>query len=1051
MKDFFYSLESFNEFFRVFCRKGGHTCKISSDLNVVNLLYSYLSFRKSGYNTFFFTFSPIDAERAAAFLDSCFPQENGVIHVYPDEDGPALDRLYGIYAAGAPSFIIAPFEFAFSYIPDKKELFSNVLSLKKGVSTGSGLGDFLTENGYIRNAAVWEQGEFSSRGDITDIFPFGADYPVRIELFGDSIEAIYTFDPAKQEKLDDMDGLFLMPRSKQLKRTKRLMQIAGKNDCIVLNNIELILERMNFLFRQKAVGRIEEPVEQFETITAKRNLIKIYKVMASADFELEISSFGFTNFSNNIELFARNFESWIADNYRIVFFVRNDERIAALEKILFEFDSFLKHRKSVTFLRGDFEKGFILLNDRIVAISERDILEIKKKGILDSGIRQSIDEELKNISPGEYVVHEDYGIGRFAGIVTKGIAGSFGDFFAVEYRNAEKLLLPVGRIYKIHKYISGGVSKPELDTLRGDSWDKKKRSTVKSLEKMLVEVARLYAEREIMKSFPFPGDDEMQKAFEDDFAFEETEDQRKVTEEIKKDMRSEKPMDRLLVGDVGFGKTEIAMRAVFKAVYHGKQAAVLVPTTVLAEQHFITFKERFERYGIMTVMLSRITPKEELKRIIDDISKGRAGIVIGTHRIFSKDISFKDLGLLVIDEEQRFGVKAKERIRLVKKNVHTLTMSATPIPRTLYFSLSQIRPLSLIETAPPGRMPIKTFVSIFNKEMLRAAILEEVKRGGQVFFIHNRIDELEEVGSMLSEMLPGIRIASMHGRKDPREIEETMTGFQEGLYDILVSTTIIEIGIDLPNVNTIIINNGENFGLAQLYQLRGRVGRSYRQAYAYIFVSSLDKMNPDAVKRLSAIKEHQMLGSGYELAVKDMEIRGIGDLFGARQSGNMSCIGLGMYMKILNTLVEKIKKNEKMLEEIDVDIGIMPYIPKEVVRYEAERQRIYLDIINAGDEDSLNSIRERMSRVYSPMPDALITLFDYQWIRIKGIGAGINKIVLKNNALYFRSEKNAEIIHTVLKKQYQLDISIKGPVVSMSITEENIIEKVKNILKNLPL
>ena len=1044
------STRSFKDFAALYNRKGNIAQRVSSNSSLLNLLFSYLSFKRFGFNTYYFSFSPYVAQKHHQMLTSIFDDDKILLLSGDDQGQISVESLFKFYSSAEPRFIILPFEFVFRKIPSKRKILNSVLHL----STGSQLQleqlyEHLKKSGFTKKSIVWEMGEFSIRGDTVDIFPYGSDEPLRIEFLDDRIEAIYCFNPETHEKGSEISDFTMVPEEIECQKKEDLQQRFNRNDIAVLDNVEKTRERLSFLMGEKLLRKIDEPIERFESITSKRTILKTFSMISSLDYNTEFLTYGLINFANNTQLFARTFEKWLSDEQVILFFVRNPNRVGPLKEIVSKVLFNIKTNPKIYFFKGDVPSGFVYSRENMVFVSEKDLLSSRRESSsVQRGPTAQVDKELKNINAGDYIVHEDYGIGRFRGIENRRIASHWGDFFVIEYKNRETLYLPIDKLSKVHKYISGGGYHPVLDSLRSGAWDKKKARAVQGLERMLLSIAKLYAEREVTQGFSFSGDSDMHRDFYDSFAYEDTEDQKKVVEEISKDMESAKPMDRLLVGDVGFGKTEVAMRAAFKAVFDGKQVAVLAPTTVLCEQHLITFRNRFERYGISVAMLSRMLTTAEAKQVVKNLARGGVDILIGTHRLLSKDVKFKDLGLLIIDEEQRFGVKAKENIKILKKDIDALTMSATPIPRTLYMSLSRIRPLSVIETAPPGRRAVKTIISLFDRDVLKSAILEEVKRGGQIFFVHNNIKELERMKALIKEIIPSISILTLHGRMSTGQIEEKMKSFQRGLYDLLLSTTIIEIGIDLPNVNTIIINNGENFGLSQLYQLRGRVGRSHRQAYAYIFVDSLERMTPDAVKRLSAIREYQDLGSGSRLAMKDLEIRGIGNIFGAQQSGNVANIGLGMYLKILNRLIEKLKRGE-VLMDTELDIGVLPYIPKEFIPLHIERQRLYLEIVNCRSEDKLESIRRGLYEVYNNIPEKVNELFEYQWIKIKALENQISAVSYKNNVLTISSSATAEKVFHSVKSMFKIDVKRGKDQVKVSLPPGNILKTLRNILKNL--
>ncbi|MCD6579873.1 DEAD/DEAH box helicase, partial [bacterium] len=981
-------------------------------------------------------------------LMELFPGEEQLFFKDAFDNREIMAALLDLYDAARPQFVILPFELLFKNIPAKHEIKKNILNIEKnGSLSRSKFLKFLNTNGYERKESVWEKNDYSVRGDIVDIFLEQMEEPIRIETFDDEVEKIYSYDRERQIPNKYFKQVNIFPREFKYKKTKLFLEIINKKDIVILDSIELIKKRIAFLKEQEIDILPKSPIDKSQLLIQRRQLIHIYEFSANTNMDFFINVSPIIDISRDLSLFAQYFEEWVDKDFEILFFIKNKNKIKKYEKILNNIVLKKRKKPKLNFIHKNIFQNFILTNEKLVFLSEH---EFKKagEGIFKPKFPKYFEEELKNIQVADYVVHEEYGVGRYLGIENKNIAGINGDYFTIEYKNNQRLYLPAGQVEHIHKYISGSDIPPVLDSLNKGTWEVKKSKAQKNMEKMLIEITKLYAKRNIIEGISFSEDEDIHKAFAMDFQFDLTPDQKTTIDEIKKDMEKDIPMDRLLVGDVGFGKTEVALQAAFKAVYDGRQVVVLTPTTILCDQHYITFKNRFEKYGINVAMLSRMVKRKEVGNIFKDMANGKIDIIIATHKILSDESHFSNLGLLIIDEEQRFGVKHKEKIRLMKNNIDTLTMTATPIPRTLYFSLSEIRPISIIRTPPQGRIPIKTFVNIFNPNIVKSAILEELKRGGQIFFIHNNISELAKIEKLLKEYIPQLRIKILHGRLSAKELEEGMLQFKRGNYDLLLSTTIIEIGIDLPNVNTMIINRGENFGLAQLYQLRGRIGRSFRQAFAYIFVDSFDSLPSAALKRLAYIRQYQELGSGYALAMKDIEIRGIGNLLGVRQWGKVANIGLGMYMKILSVLVEKMKNTDVIVPETIMDLGFFPFISSESVPGNVERQKLYLDIIKTDDLNELSKIQQNVSTYYSSAFEHILPLIEFQWIKIAANILNIKKISHKNDFLIFYLE-NPKLLYRVLKKIYRVDVIAGTNFVKLSIATDDILKTLKKILKNL--
>jgi transcription-repair coupling factor (superfamily II helicase) len=587
------------------------------------------------------------------------------------------------------------------------------------------------------------------------------------------------------------------------------------------------------------------------------------------------------------------------------------------------------------------------------------------------------------LNPGDYVVHLNYGIGLFKGIERVRALGHERDYVKLEYLNDEVVFVPIEQVNLVQRYIGNEGSPPRLDKLGSKSWENRKGRVQKSVEDIAEKLIALYSRRKAARGFPFPGDTEWQTMFEASFPFEETEDQLRCVEEIKADMESPHPMDRLVCGDVGYGKTEVAVRACFKAIMGGKQVAFLAPTTILAEQHFENFQERFAQFPVRIAMLSRLVERSTVKKTLEAVKKGEIDLLVGTHRIIQKDVSFKNLGFMVIDEEQRFGVKDKERLKELKTNVDCLTLSATPIPRTLHMSLLKIRDMSLLATPPQNRHPIETTIEEYDEDRLAAAIRREAERGGQVFFLHNRVESLNETRIRIERLVPEMLVDTAHGQMDPRDLEDVMHRFIHGGFHVLVSTTIIENGIDIPNVNTIIIDRADMYGVSQLYQLRGRVGRSDRVAYAYLFYPRERALSEVAMKRLQVISDFTELGSGFKIAMKDMEIRGAGNLLGREQSGDIYSVGFDLYLRLLDEAVKKLEDDHYEAEtETLLELEYSGFIPDAYIDSPQEKMEVYKKIATIRDREELDSLHAELLDRFGPLPDEAASLLSLAEIRL---------------------------------------------------------------------
>ena len=737
---------------------------------------------------------------------------------------------------------------------------------------------------------------------------------------------------------------------------------------------------------------------------------------------VNFNAIAMNSLSGNSELLLEEIKHRIKRKYSILIMAGTQARAHRLAEALKEGIPEVRYKDiidsmppgSVTVTFGSISRGMEFPEIKLSIISDKEVYKEKKDKPRPSVKKGSKIQSFTDIKPGDYVVHVNHGIGMFKGIKELVIEGIKKDYLMLQYQGGDSLYVPVEQLDMVQKYIGGGEAPPKLYKLGGTEWVKAKKKVKDSLREMAQDLVALYAERSTLKGHAFSKDTAWQKQFEDEFPYEETPDQISSIQEIKKDMESPEPMDRLLCGDVGYGKTEVAMRAAFKSVMDGKQVAILVPTTILAEQHYNNFKQRFSEFAIKVDMISRFRKLQDQKKTILDVAAGNVDIIIGTHRLLQKDIKYKDLGLLIIDEEQRFGVTHKERIKELKKNIDVLTLTATPIPRTLHMSLTGVRDMSLIETPPEERYPVQTYVMEYNEGMIRDSITREMSRGGQVFFVYNRVETILEMQTALSKLVPEARIVVAHGQMDERKLEATILDFISGDGDVLLCTTIIETGIDIPNVNTLIVYDADRMGLSQLYQLRGRVGRSSRLAYAY-FTYRKDKiLSETAEKRLKAIKDFTEFGSGFKIAMRDLEIRGAGNLLGTQQHGHMAAVGYDMYCRLLDEAVKEIKGDakEQQYVETSIDLQVNAYIPESYIENEAMKIELYKRIASISSIDEKMDIEEEATDRFGDMPKPLENLINISYIKalankmyvsaIKQSGKDV--IVTLVNARYFDLE-----------------------------------------------
>lgn len=926
----------------------------------------------------------------------------------------------------------------------KEDLMRLTLSLSKGKTINrDSLRESLSIMGYERSPQVERKGEFVFRGEIIDIYSAHLAYPVRIELFDDEIEAIKLFDSETQTSIKGktLDHVDILPvyefraLEKEIQGLKTRLSteypptlISKFEDGIKLFPFDMNL--IPFFYANhtitdffKSCGHdffsVSEDFKNVQSI--ERNFLKEIKELFYSSFNIdkvkinpseyfvsleqvdlklthefigltgETDSFSLANvftaspfYQGKIEIFKKHLEEW--KNYQFKIGCFYEGQIERMKEIFPSLEPVLS---------ATLQNGWIDHHGKLAFILEQEIfgkryLSQRKRTVM---LPTSPIESFSDLEKGDYVVHINHGVGCFSGIEKIAVLGKFKDYIKINYADENTLYVPVEQVFMVHKYMGGSDASPKLDTLGGKSWEKKRERLKKRMEEMAEELAILYEKRKQIKGFKFPTDSKWQEEFEAGFPFEETPDQLTAIEEVKKDMEIEYPMDRLICGDVGYGKTEVAMRACFKAVSAGKQVAVLVPTTLLAEQHYQNFLERFEGFPVSIQMLSRLVPAKQTKETLKGISDGSVDILIGTHKILSETVLFKNLGLLVIDEEQRFGVKHKERIKQMKASIDVLTLSATPIPRTLYMGLSNLRDMSLITTPPVSRIPVKTKVMPFEENTVVQAIRREKDRGGQIFMVHNRVKTIEQFADFIRRLVPGISIAVGHAQMSAIEIENIFLDFVHKKYDILISTTIIENGIDIPNVNTIMIDRPELMGLSELYQLRGRVGRSDKQAYAYLFYDPVNGISPNVQRRLEVIEEHTELGSGFKVAMKDLEIRGAGNLLGGEQSGFIGDVGIELYAKMVKDVVQQVKSGI-LTEEIEpmIDLSFNGYFPDAYISDEKEKFSIYKIIMRASELEDVALVREQIQDRYGRIPETVENLMAVSRIKVLCKKMGIKEL-----------------------------------------------------------
>ena len=953
--------------------------------------------------------------------------------------------------------------------------------------------------GYERAELVEGPGQFGTRGAILDIFPFTEELPVRIEFFGDEINSIRSFDVESQRSIEELEEVQVFPAELSLEEEAAVngrdgmvsfLDYLPEDTYFFLDEPNRLGERGRFVeleFRESMEHRLEkeqitsqraELLFSYEETVARlnrRNCVAMSALVPKQEnweiqekFALQIKSV--SPYNNSMELLKKDLLHYKKLGYRLLLLSASRTRAKRLALDLMDlgFNSYYNEEMSheikpgeIMTSHGKLRRGYEYEPLKFVVISETDIfgVEKKKKRKKRSNDGQSI-AGLKDLKIGDYVVHESHGMGIYRGIEKIEIEKIEKDYIKIEYSDGGNLYILATQLDAIQKYSGGEGRKPKLNKLGSQDWVKTKSRVQHAVEEIAEDLVELYAKRQAREGYAYATDTVWQREFEELFPFEETEDQLLAIEAVKKDMESRKIMDRLICGDVGFGKTEIAIRAAFKAVQEGKQVVYLVPTTILAEQHYNTFSQRMKDYPIEVGLLCRFRTTKEQKQTIEKLIKGQMDIVIGTHRVLSEDVAFKDLGLLVIDEEQRFGVNHKEKIKKLKENVDVLTLTATPIPRTLHMSLIGIRDMSVLEEAPVDRVPIQTYVMEYDGEMIREAINRELSRGGQVYYVYNKVQSIEEMTTYIRSLLPEARVEFAHGQMKERQLERIMFEFINGEIDVLVSTTIIETGLDISNVNTMIIHDADEFGLAQLYQLRGRVGRSNRTAYAFLMYRRNKMLKEVAEKRLRAIKEFTELGSGIRIAMRDLEIRGAGTLLGKSQHGQMEAVGYDLYCKMLNEAVKKLK-GEVLPEQFEtsMDVELDAYIPDSYIRNEFQKLDIYKRIAGLGSDEEQEDMTEELIDRYGDIPRQVENLLRIADLRRKGHRVFATNVVAKGDTvkipLYEKAQISAEKIPELVQTYNgTLRFQMEPPMflfTRRANDKESILKKLEKLLSDMEM
>lgn len=938
--------------------------------------------------------------------------------------------------------LVSTYELLSVKFPSKKEIKNNTTKVSVGGETGyNELIEYLNLLNYQKEKFVESPGEYAQRGSIVDVWSYSESNPCRIEFDGDFIESVRTFDPDSQRSIENITAVSIAPQ---------VIVFTEENE----NEVELNTSLLEYLAEPVFIASDFELRNRFGNRYDEDSFFINYSQQWIIEEEIGKQEnkiyTGFTDapsINGNFEVLFNTLRSYTNDGYRIFITTENEIQSVRLNDLLYDFKDELAgliQSGKVVVKPIAIKEGFIYKPEKILLLTDYQIFNKPyRTRIISEKKKKSIAKEFASIKQGDFVVHEDYGIGRYAGLESIKIGETKQESMKILYAEGGVVYVNLNYLNLVKKFSSQENTPPKLSPLGSAEWNNTKQRMKKKIKEAARDLIQLYAKRKASKGYGFSNDTVWQKELEASFLYEDTPDQTKVTEEIKSDMEAEHPMDRLVCGDVGFGKTEVAVRAAFKSVQDGKQVAILVPTTILAEQHFNTFKDRFSQFPVKVEVLSRFQSKKRQTEIIKDLSSGIVDVVIGTHRLLSKDVSMKDLGLLIIDEEHRFGVMAKEKLRQLKASVDTLTLTATPIPRTLNLSLLGARDLSIIATPPPNRQPIFTHVSTFDILKIREWILNEIRRNGQVYFVHDRVQSIDKFAGYIEKNIPEVSIAIAHGQMKPAELENVIHGFLNRKFDVLLSTKIIESGLDIPNVNTIIINRADRFGLAELHQLRGRVGRSNRQAYAYFLVPSLSAITKKAVRRLRAIEEHTDIGAGFNLSMRDLEIRGAGNLLGTEQSGFIDTVGFDMYLKLLDEAVEELKHSEfkdvfknlpKTKEKTDpnIDTFFEIGIPREYMPDQMDRLGYYTSLYSINSVNELEELKEEMIDRFGVLPLLVKRLIAAALLKFYASFAMFERVVIqkKNIILLLPNGKKEEyykekfpVLMNYIMKKYQKEIN----------------------------
>ena len=966
----------------------------------------------------------------------------------------------------------------------------NIILLKKGEKLDDHfIIDLLAENGFERTDFVYEPGQFSVRGGIIDIFSFGNEQPYRVELYDDEVESIRVFDPTTQISEKSIAQVTIIPNIQTqfgAEQKSSLFHSLPKNTIVWFKDAKYTFEVINKVYekaqdwyeiakKEKLLDR-DHPFNKYppeELLLSGPSLLQEVPLFSCVEFGLHKSFDDAAEIVFNAAtqpLFNRNFDTLIqklkefqTQRYHLFIFMSNARQAERFHEIFTDLNAQLKYLPIIPVIREDgsasttIAAGFIDHDKKIVCFTDHQIFERHHKYTIKSGFAKSdaiTIKTLMELRPGDFVTHIDHGVGVYSGLEKIEINGQIQEAVRLIYRDNDLLYVNINSLHKISKYAGKDGTAPKLNKIGSDAWEQLKRKTKAKVKDIAKDLIALYAQRKASKGFSYSPDGYLQNELEASFIYEDTPDQFRATVDVKRDMEKPHPMDRLVCGDVGFGKTEIAIRAAFKAVVDGKQVAVLVPTTILASQHFKTFSERLKEFPVTVDYINRFKSDKDKKATLEKLAEGKVDILVGTHAIIGKKIKFKDLGLLIIDEEQKFGVTVKEKLRAFRANIDTLTLTATPIPRTLQFSMMGARDLSIINTPPPNRQPIQTELKTFDAEFIRDAIYQEIYRGGQVYFIHNRVRDIQETAALIKKVCPDLNIGVAHGQLEGEELEDHMLKFIDKTYDVLVCTNIVESGLDIPNANTIIINNAHWFGLSDLHQLRGRVGRSNKKAYCYLISPPLFGLPDDSRKRLRTIEQFADLGSGFQISMRDLDIRGAGNLLGAEQSGFISEIGFDMYHKILDEAIRELKQSQfkelfadqvaekqEYVRDVQIDTDLEMLIPDAYITNINERMSIYTRLDNVANEEQITQFKTELTDRFGKVPRQVEELFNGIRLRWLAKDMGLERIIFKGRKLrcYFVENPESVFYDSPLFNQIMQVIGQKQTTGTIKQTDKHLI------------